>query len=217
MSELRYGNLTPELAEQCRELELLAFPHADPDELIPLEGFRAYARIFPEGFFVCLDGDRVVGQGAGIFLDFDFDHPQHTIVGITGEYQCGNHDPEGDWYYGTDVVVHPDYRRRGIGRRLYDLRKDVVRRYGRRGIIAGGHIPGFADYKHELSAAEYVEKVAGGELYDPTLSFQLENGFEVRGVLENYIADEETDGWSALIVWENPDHPLSKKASEGTS
>ena len=80
-----------------------------------------------------------------------------------------------------------------------------MRRYGKRGIIAGGHIPGFADHKHELSAAEYVEKVAAGELYDPTLSFQLENGFEVRGVLENYIQDEETDGWSALIVWEDPE------------
>jgi hypothetical protein len=81
----------------------------------------------------------------------------------------------------------------------------VVRRHNKRGIIAGGHIPGYADHKHELSAAEYVEKVVSGELYDATLSFQLENGFEARGVLENYIEDEATDGWAALIVWENPD------------
>ena len=63
MSELRYTNLTPELAPQCAELELLAFPHADPQELISLEDFQAYARVFPEGFFVCLDGDRVVVRG----------------------------------------------------------------------------------------------------------------------------------------------------------
>jgi GNAT superfamily N-acetyltransferase len=206
MSELRYVTLTEDLAPQCAELELACFPHADPQELISEADFRAYARTFPEGFFVCLDGDRVVGQGAGIFLDFDFEHPQHTIVGITGEHQCGNHDPEGDWYYGTDIVVHPDYRRRGIGRRLYALRKEVVRRFHKRGIIAGGHIPDFAKHKHEMSAAEYVDKVSRGELYDSTLSFQLENGFEARGVLENYIADEATDGWSALIVWENPDY-----------
>jgi GNAT superfamily N-acetyltransferase len=204
MGELRYVNLSEDLAPQCAALELACFPHADPAELISEEDFRAYARTFPEGFFVCLDGDRVVGQGAGIFLDFDFDHPQHSIVGITGEHQCGNHDPDGDWYYGTDIVVHPDYRRRGIGRRLYALRKEVVRRYNKKGIIAGGHIPDFAKHKHAMSAAEYVEKVAAGELYDSTLSFQLENGFEPRGVLANYIRDESTDGWSALIVWENP-------------
>ncbi len=206
MSELRYVNLTEDLAPQCAALELSCFPHADPAELISEADFRAYARTFPEGFFVCLDGDRVVGQGAGIFLDFDFDHPQHSIVGITGEHQCGNHDPDGDWYYGTDIVVHPDYRRRGIGRRLYALRKEVVRRYNKKGIIAGGHIPDFAKYKREMSAAEYVDKVARGELYDSTLSFQLENGFEPRGVLENYIRDDATDGWSALIVWQNPDY-----------
>jgi GNAT superfamily N-acetyltransferase len=206
MGELRYVNLTADLAPQCAELELACFEHADPTELISEADFRAYARTFPEGFFVCLDGGRVVGQGAGIFLDFDFEHPQHTIVGITGEHQCGNHDPDGEWYYGTDIVVHPEYRRRGIGRRLYALRKDVVRRYDKKGIIAGGHIPDFAKHKHAMSAAEYVQKVAAGELYDATLSFQIENGFEPRGVLENYIRDEATDGWSALIVWENPDH-----------
>ncbi len=81
-----------------------------------------------------------------------------------------------------------------------------MRRHNKRGIIAGGHIPDFAKHKHEMSAAEYVEKVAAGELYDATLTFQLENGFRVRGVLENYIHDEATDSWSALIVWDNPDY-----------
>jgi len=206
MSELRYSNLLDEHATRCRRLELLSFPHANPDELISEEDFRAYARVFPEGFFVCLDGEEIVGQAGGIFLNFDFEHPQHTIVGITGENQCGNHDPEAAWYYGTDIVVHPEHRRRGIGKRLYELRKGVVRKYNKRGIIAGGHIPDFANHKHRMSAAEYVERVASGELYDATLTFQIENGFQVRGVLENYIEDAETDGWSALIVWENPDH-----------
>ena len=209
MSELRYANLTPELAPQCGALELRCFPHAEPDDLISVEDFAAYARVFPEGFFVCLDGDRVVGQGGGIFLDFDFAHPQHTIVGITGDHQCGNHDPAGAWYYGTDIVVDPGYRRRGIGERLYALRKDLVRRRNKRGIIAGGHIPGFVDHKHRISAAEYAAQVAAGKLYDATLSFQLQNGFQVRGVLENYIRDEATDGWAVLIVWENPDYDAS--------
>jgi ribosomal protein S18 acetylase RimI-like enzyme len=205
MSELRYLNLTPELAPQCAALELRCFPHAEPDDLISAADFAAYARTFPEGFFVCLDGDRVAGQAGGIFLDFDFEHPQHTIVGITGANQCGNHDPAGAWYYGTDIAVDPAYRRRGIGQRLYALRKELVQRKKKRGIIAGGHIPGYADHKQRMSAADYVAKVAAGELYDATLSFQLQNGFQVRGVLANYIRDEAIDGWAALIVWENPE------------
>ncbi len=206
MPPLRYVNLTPEFAPKCEALELLSFPDTEPADLIDEEGFRAYAKIFPEGFFLCLDGERLVGQGAGIFLDFDFDHPQHSIAEITGEHQCGNHDPDGDWYYGTDIVVSADYRRRGIGKCLYELRKDVVRRYNKKGIIAGGHIVGFADHKHHMSAAEYVDKVSKRELYDATLTFQLDNGFEVRGVLADYLDEPALDNWAALIVWENSDH-----------
>jgi GNAT superfamily N-acetyltransferase len=206
MNELRYVNLTSDLAAQCAALEVASFPHADPADLLSEEDIKVYADTFPEGFFVALDGERVVGQGAGIYLDFDFSHPQHTIAEITGDHQCANHDPNGEWYYGTDIVVDPEYRRRGIGRRLYELRKELVKRNNKRGIIAGGHIPGFADHKHHITAAEYVQKVSDGEFYDPTLSFQMENGFAVRGVLADYIHDESTDSWSALIVWENPDY-----------
>lgn len=205
MNELRIVNLNEDLASQCAALELAAFPHADPEDLLTEEDIRAYARTFPEGFFVVLDDDRVAGQGAGIFLDFDFDHPQHTIKEITGEHQCGNHNPAGDWYYGTDLAVHPDYRRRGIGKRLYEVRKDLVRRYNKRGIIAGGHVPGFAAHKAEMSIAGYVDKVVAGELYDATLTFQIENDFRVAGLLENYIRDQVTNGTSVLIVWDNPD------------
>lgn len=203
MTDLVYTNLTPELAGRCAALERRSFPTANPDDLLSEEDLLAQAEVFPEGFFVVLDGGVVAGQAGGIFLDFDFDHPQHTIKEITGEHGCGNHDPDGDWYYGTDIVVHSDYRRRGIGSELYRLRKQLVRDHGKRGIIAGGYLANFAEHKHEMSADEYCRRVATGELYDRTLTFQLENGFEVRGVLENYLEDEKNDGWASLIVWTN--------------
>ena len=203
LQSIEIVNLDASMAEQLEEIEHLSFPMANRDELLSADDIRAYARTFPEGYFVATIDGKPVGQGAGIYLDFDFDHPQHTILGITGEHQCGNHDPEGDWYYGTDISVHPDFRGRGIGRLLYEARKDRVRRDGKRGIVAGGALPGYFDHKHDMSAAEYVTKVVAGELSDPTLTFQLANGFEVRGMLEHYLEDEADDGWAALIVWEN--------------
>lgn len=190
--------MAPELAR----IELACFPMANPDDLLGEDDILAYADTFPEGYFVAVDGAVPVGMGAGIFLDFDFDNPQHTIAGITGEHQCGNHDPDGEWYYGTDMTVLPSYRGRGIGRMLYEARKDLVRRHGKRGIVAGGSLPGFFEHKQTMTIDDYVSKVVSGELRDPTLTFQLSNGFEVRGLLENYIEDEADDGWAALIVWE---------------
>jgi GNAT superfamily N-acetyltransferase len=201
MGDLVFRTLTADLAQACEALELAAFPTAEPEDLFSAQVVRAYAEVFPEGFFVCLDGERVVGQAAGIFVDFDFEHPQHTLEEIAGEDQCRNHDPAGAWYYGTDIVVDPEYRRRGIGERLYELRKDVVRRHGKRGIIAGGYMPGFRDHIGEMSADEYLEKVAAGEIYDRTLTFQMENGFEIRGALADYLRDETIGNYAALIVW----------------
>lgn len=196
-------NLDASMADDLERIEHLSFPMANRDELLSAEDIRAYARVFPEGYFVAMLDGEPVGQGAGIYLDFDFDRPQHTIAEITGEHQCGNHDPDGEWYYGTDISVHPEYRGRGIGRLLYEARKDLVKSDSKRGIIAGASLPGFYHHKDSMSAAEYVDKVVAGELSDPTLSFQLSNGFEVRGMLEGYLEDEADDGWAALIVWEN--------------
>ena len=121
----------------------------------------------------------------------------------------------GAWYYGGDISVHPDFRRRGVGSRLYEARKGIVKDMNRRGIVAGGLIPGFAAYKGRLSPREYVNKVVDGEINDSTLSFQLGRGFEVRGLLENYIEDEASDNWATLIVWENPSFNMQMKGASG--
>lgn len=222
---IQVKQIEPRFAEALHQLQRACFPNLAEHELLTSENFLSHCRVFPEGGFVALDtapfpreetggiplptGDRLVGLGSGFFTDFDFDHPNHTFKEMIAGGDYTNHDPDGEWYYGGDISVHPDYRSRGIGRKLYDARKGVVRRYGRRGIVAGGALPGFERYKGQLSVPEYVERVASGELSDPTLTFQLRNGFVVRGLLEGYIEDEFTGNWASLIVWENPDYPAS--------
>ena len=188
------------------QLQLDCYPTLGSHELMTVAHFAKQYEIFPQGQIVALDDVRVVGQGSGFFIDFDFAHPDHTFSEICAGFYFTNHDPAGAWYYGADISVHPDYRGRGIGRRIYAARKDVVQRTNRRGIVAGGLIPGFADHKHAMSVAEYVDKVVAGALFDSTLTFQLKMGFEVRGLLENYIEDSASDNWSTLIVWDNPEY-----------
>jgi GNAT superfamily N-acetyltransferase len=205
VSAVEIVNLQPGMAEELERIELACFPMADPEDLLSKEDIEAYAEVFPEGYFVAIVDGRPVGMGAGIYLDFDFEQPQHTIAGITGEHQCGNHDPDGCWYYGTDITVLPEYRGRGIGGMLYEKRKALVIREQKKGIVAGGSLPGYFHHKATMTIDQYAGRVVAGELHDPTLSFQLSHGFEVRGLLENYLDDEADDGWAALIVWENPE------------
>ncbi|MFV2000461.1 MAG: GNAT family N-acetyltransferase [Acidimicrobiia bacterium] len=204
MGELTYSIATPAYAERIVALELACFPSIDAEHLLTVEDVNIQTEVFPEGAFMVLDDERVVGIGSGIFLDYDLTKIQHTMDEVLHD-GIRSHDPEGDWYYGIDIAVDPDYRGRGIGQQLYELRKRVVRDFGRKGIIAGGVLPGYADHKHTMSAGAYVEAVAAGGLVDPTLSFQIRNGFEVLGAIANYVDDPETDGWAAFIIWRNPE------------
>lgn len=220
---IRIVTTEPKYAAALERLQRDCFPFLADHELMNAEHFLSHHRLFPDGEFVALAAtspqgeplaeERVVGLGSGFFIDFDFDHPEHDFKEVIAGGHYTHHDPAGAWYYGADISVHPDYRGRGVGRLLYDARKGVVRRYGKRGIVAGGALPGYARYRADMSVPDYVDRVVAGELSDPTLSFQLANGFSVRGLLRNYIEDEITGSWATLIVWENPDHdPL---AAEG--
>ena len=204
---IRLVTLRPEHAKALEHLQTTCFPTLAPHELMREEHFLSHYRVFPEGDFVALDvtkeDERVVGLGSGFLTDFDFDHPDHTFKEMIAGGYYTNHDPNGSWYYGGDISVHPKYRGRGIGKLLYEARKNLVVKCGLKGIVAGGVLPGYAFYKGKLSVPDYVDKVVSGELFDPTLSFQLKNGFEVRGLLENYLEDDASDNWATLIVWEN--------------
>ncbi len=207
LAGLRYVHLAADYAEALEALELSVFHTIDPDDLYDAPELTRLADTFPEGNFVVLDGDTPIGMGLGILVDFDFEHTDHRLADITGDDGVSNHSMDHAWYYGTDISVYPQYRGRGIGRQLYELRKGCVRRFDKRGIVAGGVIPGYRDHKDTMSAEDYVAKVVAGELYDPTTTFQIENGFEILGVLSGYVDDPSVDGYSTLIRWTNPDYP----------
>jgi GNAT superfamily N-acetyltransferase len=206
MSDVTITTLRPEYFDALEELQRIVYPTLGEQELMRAEHFAAQYEIFPQGQIVVLIDGQVVGQGSGFFIDFDFEHPDHNFREICANFYFSNHDPNGADYYGADISVHPDYRRRGIGRRIYDARKDVVRHANRRGIVGGGLLPGYPAYREELSPRAYAEKVVAGELHDNTLSFQLSMGFEVRGMIRDYIEDSASDNWATLLVWENPDY-----------
>jgi GNAT superfamily N-acetyltransferase len=201
MAEIVIANTQADLIPQLEELQIVCYPTLADSSRFKAPHFESHLRIFPEGQWVALNGERVVGMSAGFLCTFDFDHPHHTFDEIIDYGFFTRHDPQGQHFYGADVSVHPAYRGRGISRRLYDARKELVQRRGLRGIVTGAMIPGFARYKTSMEAPIYVNRVIAGEIFDPTLSVQLRQGFRVRGLLPKYLPDSATDGWSVLIEW----------------
>ncbi len=203
MSEITYVTLRADLCEPIEELLKICFPDMPPEDQYDAEMLLELEKMFAEGTIVALDQNRVVGMGTGIFVSIDFDNltTEHNLF-----VENDHHNPEGIYYYGSDMAVHPDYRGRGIARQIYNRRKDIVIKTNRKGFVAAATLPGFANHKHEITSHAYVDKVVAGEIFDPTLSVQLRNGFKLMRVLQNFYIYPKSDNWSALIMWENPEY-----------
>lgn len=206
MSEIVITNTRSEHIPQLVVHQQVCFPTLTPDEWMTAEHFASHLRLFPEGQLVALDGERVVGQSSTFRIGGDIALNQHTYMDILGQSYFTRHDPAGEWLYGADMSVHPDYRGRKLSKLLYNARKELCRTLNLRGIVAGGMIPGYKDYRERMSVEEYTEAVAAGQLTDPTLTPQLRAGFTLRGILYNYIDAGELGSNSTLIVWDNPDY-----------
>lgn len=203
-------NTQPEHVPALARLQRIVFPTLDENELFTEAKYLKHLEIFPEGQFVALVRvgphmpEIVVGATSTFRTNFDFDHIQHTYIEAIADGWLTNHDPDGEWLYGVDVSVHPDYRGLRIGRRLYEARQRLVRRLNLRGEIAGALIPHYELHSTHLTIAQYVLRVWQGQIHDPTLTMQIRNGFVPRGILYDHISDPRSDNAATLIVRENP-------------
>ncbi|MCB0523093.1 MAG: carbon-nitrogen hydrolase family protein [Saprospiraceae bacterium] len=160
--------------------------------------------IFPEGQLVVTVNEEIVGCALSIIVQYDKFGDKHTYKEITGNYSFDTHDPDGDTLYGIDVFVHPGFRGRRLGRRLYDARKELCEQLELAGIMFGGRIPNYHEYADKLTPRAYIEKVKNRELHDSTLNFQLSNDFHVKKVLRGYLpGDEESMEFATLLRWDN--------------
>lgn len=161
---------------------------------------------FPDGQFVAEFEGQIVGHCVTFVIDSATALSQHTWNEITGGGFAARHDPEGDMLYGMDVIVDSEFRRLRIGQRFYKVRQDLCQWLELKGIVFGGRMPGYHRHQKEFpDPADYIEAVKASKLRDPVLSFQLRQGFEVVGVLKNYMP-EDTDscGHATQMFWRNP-------------
>ncbi len=193
---------------KCEQAAYAAFSAASlPEEReIGLE-----LEAFPEGQFVAMHGDEVVGYATSLIVELDDDSPWYSWGEITGNGTFSTHTPSGDTLYGADIAVHPDWRGKGLSHKLYEGRKKVVRRFNLRRMVAGGRIPGYREYAGRMTAEQYVDKVIAGELTDPSLNPHLKAGYRVRGVHMGYARDAQSLNYATFLEYENPDFKAERR------
>ncbi len=197
-------------------LNKMAFPLMAEENVVWSERQLAnHHRLFPEGQLLAEVDGKIVGAIASLIVPSGRDpYRAHTYAGITDGGYFHNHDMSGDTLYGADVYVHPDCQGQGIGAALYEARRRLCKKLNLRRIIAGGRLANYAEHAEKMSPEAYAEQVKEGELKDPVLSFQLRQGFTLRGVLHNYITDPMSLNNASLIEWLNPEYTETEASSK---
>lgn len=207
-SDMTIRKIEKEDIEEIVKLARIAFEN--PLIAFQEKHYESQVDLFPEGQ-VCIEYEgKIVGSCSSIIVNFDDYGENHSFIDISGSGYIRNHNPEGKNLYGLDVVVHPDYRKMKIGRRLYEARREICKKYNLKSILFGGRIPNYHEYADQLTPHEYAEKVKNDGLYDPVLTFQLRNGFKLRGIMKNYLKDDAASlKYATLMEWHNPDYVSS--------
>ena len=186
-----------------------AYPAFGPSGVYSEAQLRGQIHQFPEGQFVATYQGSIIGYCATFRIPELLALSPHDWATITGRGYASRHDPQGDWLYGMDVCVDPEFRGQRIGQRLYNERRELCQHLHLKGIVFAGRMPNLARrWKAVGSAENYLKLVLEGKQRDPVIGFQMRNGFEPIGILEDYLpSDTELRGYATHMIWRNPQVP----------
>lgn len=207
---------TAEYADALVYIERVVYSGSKTDDSIDalhVEHFKSMIATFPEGQFMAVDPltGQVVGLTSSMLMRFD---PTQSFVEpwveTTGYGFLTTHEPDGDWMYGVESAVLPNYQGKGVGSRLYAARFALAQRLNLRGMVAGSTIMNYHAYADTMTPEDYVRAVVAGQIFDNNLTKQLRKGFRVLNVIPDYVTDALSCGYGAAIVWDNPAYDPSQ-------
>ncbi len=191
------------------EVQRAAYPDYPDDEQYGRRKFGLAFATFPEGQLLAeVDGPdgqpKVVGYATALIVQLDDEVP-YTYEEITGHGTFSSHTPGGDTLYGADIAVDPDYQGRGVAQALWTGRRNLLRAYNLRRMLAYGRLLGYPDYAGKLTAREYVDAVVAGEIHDRALTAHTRAGYRVLDVRLDLMADPSSLDWATVLELQNPE------------
>lgn len=155
---------------------------------------------FPDGQFVAVSEGRVVGSATNMLMSEERWSHHEPWEAAVGGLDISRHDPQGTVLFGVDISVAPDWRRRGVGRALYEARFGLVRSLGLGLYGTVCRLPGFGASGME-HPADYALAVATEATEDRTMTPLLRLGMKYCGVVEGYMDDPESGDAGAVLEW----------------
>ncbi len=186
------------------------------EELYNERKYRMQLRAFPDGQFLAEYDGKIIGYTTALILQLDDDEDLFRYPELSGNGSFSPHTPSGDTLYGADIAVHPDYRGMGVAGKLYIGRKNLLRKYNLRRMIAYGRIAGYPEHMAALTPEEYVQQVIEGKLKDLALNAHLKAGYTVKKVVFDLMHDNESMDYCTYLEYPNPDFMSNRRKIAAT-
>jgi len=182
-----------------------AFPPPYPSVLWwNREQLMNHTVLFPEGALCAEVNGELAGSVTSLKIRFDQTSAAHSWAEVTADGYLTTHEPGGNTLYIADVCVRPKYRKLGLGKELIQSLYHVVVEQKLERLLGAGRMPGYHRVAADMTAQQYLERVVAGQLADPVITFLLRSGRTPLGIAADYLEDEESGNYAALMEWRNP-------------
>lgn len=198
--------IRPALASHARAISQLSAKVYGKANAFTQAEIRGQINNFPEGQFIAEYEGKVVGHCSTLVVTSDQAFSPHSWMEITGGGFGRPPAEDGEILYGFEVCVDPDFRRWRIGERFYRKRRELCQNLELKGIAFGGRMPGYARRKRQYpDPKDYLDAVLEKRVRDTVIGFQINQGYEPKGILLDYLpSDRESGGNAVLMYWANP-------------
>lgn len=190
---------SPEDAVQMEFVQAQCYPTLHESEILNRNHFLSHIKIFPEGQIVIEKEGQIVASASTFRCNFP-EHDSTFLEETDNLWITKVYISEGDWMYGIDMGVLPEYRRLGLSKEMYKARHEVCKTLGLKGQIIAGMTIGYGKMKDKMTIQEYCEALRKNEFTDPTITPQRNAGFRWIRPMYNYINDPEA-GFASILMY----------------
>ena len=198
-NEFIIRNATPEDAIQMEYVQAQCYPTLHQSEILTRDHFINHIKVFPEGQLVIEKEEKIIASASTFRCNF----PEHdsTFLEETDNLWITNvQKPQGDWMYGIDMGVLPEYRGLGLSTEMYIARNVICKQLQIKGQIIAGMTIGYGKVKDKMTIKEYCYALEINKLSDPTITPQRKAGFRWIRPMYNYINDPEA-GYASMLMY----------------
>lgn len=202
-NEFLIRNAKPTDAEGMEYVQSQCYPSLHESEILNRAHFANHIKVFPEGQLVVEKEGRIIASASTFRCNF----PEHdsTFLEETDNLWITNVQiPDGEWMYGIDMGVLPEFRGLGLSKEMYKARHQMCKALGLKGQIIAGMTIGYGKVKDKMSIEAYCAALERNEFTDPTITPQRNAGFRWIRSMYNYINDPEA-GYASILMYYHVD------------